>query len=317
MAGVPAAVPVVVSDDESVWRAGAWCSRRNPMIGVLHGDDPHYYGLARRHASQADALVAVSTRIRQNADGVVGFVKTPLPVIPCGVSLGVPRSTTRRSSDPRILWVGRIEEEYKRASDIVNIAARLREEGIGFTIDVIGDGPVRTELERAIDGHGLGGQVRMLGWRTPTEIRSALATADVLLSTSNFEGMPLVIMEALAAGCAVVASRVSGVEDYDSRPDAAECLWTFPTGDVGAATQAIREVNGLPRERIARAARALAEAEFSIERCMERYASLLRQIAPARGATPLLWPHRLAAAASPLLAYARAVRAGLHSSVRA
>ena len=72
----------------------------------------------------------------------------------------------------------------------------------------------------------------------------------------------------------------------------------------------------LPREGVASAARALAEAEFSIERCMDRYAVLLRQLVPVRGAKPRLWPHRVAAAASPILAYARAMRAGLHPMVR-
>lgn len=315
-ASVPAGVPVLVSDDESVWRAGAWCSPRNPLIGVLHGDDPHYYGLAQRHARQASALVAVSQRIRRNLAGLPGVSRAKQWVIPCGVSLGVPPAASRAGRDLRILWIGRIEEERKRASDIATIAGRLRDDGMRFTIEVMGDGPVRPGLEQAIARSGLSGHVRMSGWRSPAEIRRALQDADVLLSTSNFEGMPLVVMEALAAGCAVVASRVSGVEDYDERPDAAGCLWTYPVGDVAAAARAVHAVTERPRDAIARVARALAEAEFSIERCMDRYAAVVRQLVPARGARPRLWPHRVAAAASPILAFARAVRAGLHPITR-
>lgn len=315
VAGVPVGVPVIVSDDEPVWRASAWCTRRNPMVGVLHGDDPHYYGLAKRYCRQARALVAVSRRVRQNAIGG-GVNAAQLSVIPCGVSLGAPRVTCQESEVIRLLWIGRIEEERKRASDIVPIAARLREEGVPFRLEVIGDGPVRAELEAAISAQSLAEHVRMLGWKGSEEIRRALRRGDVLLSTSNFEGMPLVVMEAMAAGCAVVASRVSGIEDYDTRPDAALCLRTYPTGDVVAAVRAIREASRPARERVAREARAFAETEFSIERCMERYAAILRPLAPVRGARPRLWPHRLAAAASPVLAFARSVKAGIHPSFR-
>jgi glycosyltransferase involved in cell wall biosynthesis len=62
----------------------------------------------------------------------------------------------------------------------------------------------------------LDGHVRLLGWQSAEEIWTLLRESDVLLLPSNFEGMPVVVMEALSAGCAVVASRVSGIEDIDA-----------------------------------------------------------------------------------------------------
>jgi glycosyltransferase involved in cell wall biosynthesis len=316
-AGVPAGVAVIVSDDEPVWRAGAWCSQRNPLVGVLHSDDPHYYSLAARYSRRASALVAVSQRIQRRIGSLSSVGGPEIVVIACGVRLGAPRVAASDGRESRILWVGRVDEEQKRASDVVRIAAALHSEGVPFTIDVIGDGPVRVELERMIARNGLASRVRLLGWRSRAEIRSLLEDSNLLVSTSNFEGMPLVVMEALAAGCGVVATRVSGVEDYAGRPGAANSLRTYPIGDVTAATNAIRAMMQLPAGQLARDARSLAEMEFSIERCMDRYAAVVRRSALPRAATPRLWPHRLAAAGSPLLAYARALRAGVEPSVRA
>jgi hypothetical protein len=109
-----------------------------------------------------------------------------------------------------------------------------------------------------------------------------LQASDVLLLPSNREGMPITVMEALSHGCAVVASRVSGVEDYEHHLLAPGCFWVHTVGDTDQAAAHVEAARALdPRVRAERARR-LAEAEFSVERTVERYAALLSQLAATR-----------------------------------
>jgi hypothetical protein len=116
-----------------------------------------------------------------------------------------------------------------------------------------------------------------------------MANADVLLLPSNFEGMPVAVMEALAAGCGVVATSVSGLEDYAAHPLTAHCYRTYPVGDVDGAVRAVGELLAADPELRSSSARALAESEFSIERCVARYAALpLEPLGRVEGSRP--WP---------------------------
>jgi glycosyltransferase involved in cell wall biosynthesis len=109
-----------------------------------------------------------------------------------------------------------------------------------------------------------------------------LRESDVLLLPSNREGLPVAMMEALGAGCAVVASRVSGVEDYESHLFAKGSLWVHDVGDANRAAELVAQALAVPRAHRIRRARALAEAEFSIERCAERYAELIAHLPATR-----------------------------------
>jgi glycosyltransferase involved in cell wall biosynthesis len=100
------------------------------------------------------------------------------------------------------------------------------------------------------------------------------------------------MMEALAAGCAVVASRVSGVEDYESHLFAKGSLWVHDVGDANRAAELVAQALAVPRAERIRRARALAEAEFSIERCAERYADLIAHLPEARCEDYVLGPLR-------------------------
>jgi hypothetical protein len=94
--------------------------------------------------------------------------------------------------------------------------------------------------------------------------------------------MPLVVMEALANGCAVVASRVSGIEDVRSLNRASEVLGTHEIGDVDGAVNEVLGLLSTESTRRRAAAYRLAAAEFSIDRCVDRYVEV-RDRAKARG----------------------------------
>ncbi|MDQ6887330.1 MAG: glycosyltransferase family 4 protein [Gemmatimonadota bacterium] len=274
---VPAGVPLIVSDDPTVWAAAARCALRNPMIGVLHADDQAYYELARTHSRSTSALVAVSRRIAGRVTRELPVDSRPkLATIPCGVPLTVP--TPRTPPVPgllRLLAVGRLDEYQKRAPDLIRVAIALRQRGIAFTLDIVGDGPERQHLASMIAGGDLEEAVSLRGWQSAEEVARALGAADLLLMTSSFEGMSVAVMEAFKSGCGVVSSRVSGVEDYESHPLASDCLRIFPVGEVEAAATCVVDAARVEVHRRVSAARRLAEQEFSLTTCLNRYDDLL------------------------------------------
>jgi glycosyltransferase involved in cell wall biosynthesis len=285
---VPVGVPTVVSDDPAAWRGGAGLAGRHPFVPVMHSDDEHYYSLFRRYGRAAAGVVCVSTRVARRTTPLVHGCDIPVATIPCGTRL------RRCAQEPavvdgavRLIWVGRMVEGQKRVSDLPRIVARVRALGLDCVLDVVGEGPARGPMEEALarGGGGLADRVRFHGWLGTAEVWLRLAESDILLLPSNFEGMPVVIMEALGAGCAVVGTRISGVEDYEHHPLAEGCYWLYAVGDVEAAAQAVVTAARVPRDERRRRARSLAEAEFTIERCVERYSAFLGglRVSPGSG----------------------------------
>ena len=279
--GVPAGVPVIVSNDADTWAAAAYLSPRNPMIAVLHGNHVINDGLVQQYGKAAAAIACVSTRVNRRTEALDRPGRPPLVTIPCGIPMQPSPSRPAQSVGPlRMAWIGRMNEDEKRVSDLPKIAAQLRDAGLSFTLDLMGDGPARDSLSRAFDVLDLGDCVRMHPWSPTNEVLDLLARSDILLMSSNSEGMSITVMEALSMGCGIVSSRVSGVEDYESRSAANSCLWIFDIGDVPGAVEKIRAASRVPSLVRAAAARSLAASEFSISVCAQRYADLLTRLAP-------------------------------------
>ena len=272
---IPAGSPVVTTDDPAAWRGAAAAADRYALIGAVHNDDDQYYRLALRFGPQLRALVGVSRRITEKLRPIADSHRIPIAAIPCGTPPPTvsPRSQPNRAG--RLIWAGRIEESQKRVSDLPKIARRLVDRGVELELAVVGDGPDREMLESEIVRLGVADRMHVLGWCAPSSVSAHLADSDILLLPSNYEGMPVTVMEALATGCGVVASRVSGVEDYERDDRARGCFWVHGVGDVEAAAEAVVTALAVPTaERRARA-RQFAGEEFSIETCADRWAELL------------------------------------------
>lgn len=130
-----------------------------------------------------------------------------------------PFRTPRVEADPvRLVSVARLVEK-KGLADALDAVADLVAEGRPLSWEIIGDGPLRPALERRIDELGVGGSVRLLGWRSNEEVRERLVSSDVLLAPSvvasdgDEEGLPVAIMEAMALGVLVVSTTHSGIPE--------------------------------------------------------------------------------------------------------
>jgi glycosyltransferase involved in cell wall biosynthesis len=112
---------------------------------------------------------------------------------------------------------------------------RMRSTGERFSLTIIGDGDFRGELEKEIKDRALTDIVSLVGTRSSAEIRNHLLGARALVLPSFAEGLPVVIMEALAVGRPVIATYVGGIPELVDREDG----WMIPAGSVDALVEAM------------------------------------------------------------------------------
>lgn len=153
--------------------------------------------------------------------------------------------------EPRFICVGRLAEQ-KGQLVLVEAAGRLAAEGLDFGITLVGDGPMRRSIEDAIRRLGLEDRVRIAGWMDAGGVREAILQARVLVLPSFAEGLPVVIMEALALGRPVISTYIAGIPEL-VEPGA--CGWLVPAGSVDALAGAMREALSSPVEELARMGR--------------------------------------------------------------
>jgi glycosyltransferase involved in cell wall biosynthesis len=111
---------------------------------------------------------------------------------------------------PVVLCIGRLVKQ-KRVDRFLQIVKQLASEGVKFRADIIGTGPLQQSLEAEAKLLGLNGRVRFLGQQS--DIPRLLSDAQVVVLCSDHEGMPNVVLEAMAAGVPVVAANIGAVPD--------------------------------------------------------------------------------------------------------
>lgn len=176
----------------------------------------------------------------------------------------------------RLLSVGRLAPA-KGQLLLVNACAALRREGLAFELRIVGDGPDRARLQDAVRRQGLDACVRFTGALNQAEVRAELAQADAFVLPSLAEGIPVVLMEAMASGLPCVTSPVNGIPELIEH----EHSGLFAAaGDTEALTDQLRRVitDAPLRQRLAAAGRAQVERAFHHGRNVERLAGILRAL---------------------------------------
>lgn len=215
--------PVVVSEHFTAFQRG-----------LVRGMDRR---LARYCFRNADLVCPVSGSLRRELEIVEprGRYRVVPNVVDTTVFHPPVTPRTRTSGKPlRLLNVAALAAK-KRHADLIDAVARLR---LPATLDVIGDGELLPELREQAARLGLGDAVRFVGPRDPAAVAEAMRTADVFVLPSRFENLPVVLLEAMASGLPVVATRVGGIPEIVD--DDAGVL--VAPGDVAALTQAIESV---------------------------------------------------------------------------
>ena len=141
-------------------------------------------------------------------------------------------------SAPRLVNIGRITEQKGQAI-LIQAAARLRDRGAEFELIIVGDGPMRGEIERLIEQYKLQERVKITGYLSNQGVRDELLAARALILPSFAEGLPGVFFEALALGRPVVTTYVAG---HPELIEEGVNGWLVPAGAVDPLVDAMAEV---------------------------------------------------------------------------
>ena len=167
----------------------------------------------------------------------------------------------------------------------------LKEQGVDFKCTIIGSGPEEGRLARQIREHGLEDDVTLRSASPHPEIVRAyfehdlFVLASVVAPDGDRDGIPVVLMEAGAAGLPLVSTEVSGISELVRHN---ETGWITPPGDTAALARALINLASDPclRIRLGQNARAFVEAEFSIESNGARLADLFQRIQASHDRDP-------------------------------
>lgn len=177
--------------------------------------------------------------------------------------------------DGRVVFLGRLSRQ-KRPDVAVRALARLLENHPAAELHIAGEGPERAPVKRLAERLGVTDALRMLGTRE--DIPELLSGASCLLLTSDYEGCPLSVLEAMAAGVPVVATRVGAVPEMID-DDRAGLL--VEPGDAEGAAAAIGELLADPAHarELGDEGRRRARERFSREQMIERTLALYDEVA--------------------------------------
>jgi colanic acid/amylovoran biosynthesis glycosyltransferase len=181
-----------------------------------------------------------------------------LRVVHCGVEPELFEVKKHVGNGHRLLFVGRLVAA--KGLPILLEAVAQVEDAI---LEIAGDGPDRKRLEEKVRSLGISHRVMFLGYQSQAQVRARLKQTDVFVLSSFAEGIPVVLMEAMAAGVPVVATRIAGIPELVR--DEENGLLISP-GDSDAASAAIRRLlqDASLRNHIATAGRKVIEREFNI-----------------------------------------------------
>jgi glycosyltransferase involved in cell wall biosynthesis len=178
--------------------------------------------LERMLARITDALVAVSPEVRDELVALGVAPASKFRVIRLGIALDtrVPADDAARAETRRVMgipdgrfvvgWIGRMTG-VKRTDVLLRGFRALREDGVDAVLCMVGDGPDRESVEQLADELGIVRECLFTGYQE--DVGPFFAAFDVFVLSSGNEGTPVTAIEALAAGCPVVATRVGGVPD--------------------------------------------------------------------------------------------------------
>jgi glycosyltransferase involved in cell wall biosynthesis len=233
---------------------------------TVHGpeefDAPRALGIAEK-VRRAAFVVAISAFGRsQLCRWVEPAHWRKISVVHCGLEAGFHQVAPAPLPEaPRVVCAGRLCEQ-KGQRLLVEAAARLAAKGIALEVVLAGDGELRDELDFLIGKFGLSKRVRITGWLSSEQVRAEILAARALVLPTLAEGLPVVLMEAMALRRPVLTSWVAGIPEL-VRPG--EHGWLVPPGDVDALAAALEGLLACPAPEL----RAMGEAARA--RALERH----------------------------------------------
>lgn len=239
----------------------------------------------RQMLTRCDGMIAVSDQVGKSLAGQLRLSPADagrIRVVPNGVKLPSVRSASARQA-ARVAWgvgdeevlvvgVGRLTRQ-KNFGVLVDALSRLAGPDARWRCVIAGEGELRPDLERRLADAGCGDRIRLAG--LVADVPGLLAAADVFCLPSLYEGLPLVLLEAMGAGLPTAAFAIAGVTDVVADGTHARLV---PPGDVTGLSAALGALIDDPaaRSRMGRAARDLVATRYSFDGMISRLEDLYR-----------------------------------------
>jgi glycosyltransferase involved in cell wall biosynthesis len=278
------AVPAVYTPHAFVYRTQTLRPRASSRVRFLAGR-----AVERALGARSAAIIAVAAEERATAlaDGIAEPER--VVVVHPGVSVDPelpadPRLESFRDGTPLLGLVAGLREQ-KGLPTLLDALERLARGGRPLRFAIVGNGPLREEIEQRVRCGPLAGSTLVLPFRGRVE--PYLRPLDAFVLPSLWEGLPMAVLEAMAMGLPVVASAVNGT------PEAVEdgvTGYLVPPADPVRLAERLEAIaaDGEAREAMGRAAREAARSRFGVERMVDQLEAVYR--AAAAGAAPVLPP---------------------------
>lgn len=234
---------------------------------TVHGpeefDKPETLGLLEK-IRQASFVVAISSYGRSQLYRWGDFADwQKIKIVHCGLDAEfLHHFPSPIPAEPRMVCVGRLSEQ-KGQLLLLQATARLIAEGVVLKLVLVGDGPMRNEIEQFIAKHDLAAYVELTGSLSGEQVRQQIVNARAFVLPSFAEGLPVVIMEAFALGRPVISTYVAGIPELVVN---AENGWLVPAGSVDDLVVAMRVALQSSPETLAEM------GELGRQRVLERHA---------------------------------------------
>jgi len=262
---------------QAVSRTAPWVASRRWLDQIVR---PVHARLNHRAFLLADAVSVNSRTVAEHMVAHEGVPRSQVHVIDNFVDLPA-RWREMPAASASVVTVGMVSRltSIKRHDIAIRAIQQLVAEGLRIRLVIVGDGEHRQQIAASIRDAGMSSHVHLTGSRIGgPELQLEF---DVALSTSDSEGSPNSVLEAMAAGRAIVATNVGGTGDLIQ--DSVDGL-LVPAGSVDAVAEALRRVaqSSDLRRKLGTAARERAEADFSASTARHRLLSLYRAVIESR-----------------------------------
>jgi glycosyltransferase involved in cell wall biosynthesis len=258
-------------------------------VGIVHSDDARVNDMVEHYLSHLDLLAMVSARIREMLEDRPHFKRVSMKYLPLGVPMPPESQFPARdlSAPLRLLYLGRLSREQKRVHLFPEILRQLCAGGMPFHWTIAGEGEERDFLEQNLKPVSPGQTVSFAGPVPYAGVPVLLKQHDIFLLASDFEGLPLSLLEAMGSGLVPVVSDLkSGIPEVVDSSNG--CL--VPVDDVAGYARAISYLHEHRDELAAKsaAARARVQEQFSVAAMTDRWLGAF----PAPPGEPPAWPKR-------------------------
>ncbi len=206
-------------------------------------DAPHALALDLK-LDRAAFAVAISSFGRSQLSRWCPPAQWPrIHVVHCGIEPDLFTTSPLPGHGPNLVAIGRLSGQ-KGFALLIESAALAASSWPNLHLTLVGDGALRPQIEAAIARYGIAQHITLAGWQSEAGVRAALHNATALILPSFAEGLPVVIMEAMAAARPIIATAIAGIPELVT-PD---CGWLVPAGDAQALATAIETLAATPQD---------------------------------------------------------------------